>query len=121
MPSKINILDPSLGIQSVIAMPSRGKLPKARDLGTNALHEAGLEELYAPGNARQLIEQLLCPDVGDGSVLSPEAFGSSLEESLSVLSQSGEPAVQEFVQKELLPLLQNGQLLQAYRGLMIGG
>lgn len=121
MPSISNLLDPSLGIQNVMAMPEPGKLPQARELASNALNEAGLQELYAPSNARQLTEQLLCPDVGDGSMLSPEAFTSSLGACLGDLADSTDPAVRDMLDKEIRPLLQNGQLLQAYLGLMIGG
>ena len=48
----IGILDHSQGIQSVMDMPSADRLPQARDTGATPLKEAGLEELYAPNNAR---------------------------------------------------------------------
>ena len=46
MPS-INLLDPSLGIQTIMESPSatRGGIPEARPLASNVLREAGLEEL----------------------------------------------------------------------------
>ena len=121
MPSAINLLDPSLGIQNVMGMPEQTGLPRARELASNALNEAGLDELYAPSNAWQLMEQALCPDVGDGSLLSPEAFSETLHSCVSDLEGSTDPAVRDMLNQELVPLLQNGQLLQAYLGLMIGG
>lgn len=121
MPSSINLLDPSLGIQNVMDVPEHSGLPRARELASNALREAGLDELYAPTNARQLVERALCPDVGDGSMLSPEAFSETLHSCVSELSASTDPAAREMLDQELVPLLQNGQLLQAYLGLMIGG
>ena len=121
MPSSINLLDPSLGIQNVMDMPDPGTLPRARELASNALREAGLDELYAPSNAWQLMEQALCPDVGDGSMLSPEVFSDTLQSCVHDLQGCTDPAVKEMVSRELEPLLQNGQLLQAYLGLMIGG
>ena len=121
MPSVINLLDPSLGIQNVMPMPDPGNLPRARELASNALNEAGLDELYAPNNTRQLVERALCPDVGDGSMLNPEAFSETLYSCAEELQGSSDPAVQEMLSRELVPLLQNGQLLQAYLGLMIGG
>ena len=122
MPAPINnLLDTSLGIQNVMDMPDIANLPRARELASNALSEPGLEELYAPGNARQLVEQALCPDVGDGSMLNPETFSGTLASCLHELEGSADPAVQEMLSQELKPLLQNGQLLQAYLGLMIGG
>lgn len=46
MPS-INLLDPSLGIQTIMESPAatRGGIPEARPLASNVLREAGLEEL----------------------------------------------------------------------------
>ena len=60
MPS-INLLDPSLGIQTIMESPSatRGGIPEARPLASNVLREAGLEELYSPCNAHHLVEQAL--------------------------------------------------------------
>ncbi len=121
MPTPINLLDASLGIQTVMDMPDSGNLPRARELASNALSEPGLEELYAPSNARHLVERALCPDVGDGSMLSPEVFSETLQSCVSSLEDVSDPAVQELLSRELKPLLQNGQLLQAYLGLMIGG
>ncbi len=121
MPLPVNLLDSSLGIQHVMDMPDPDNLPRARELASNALSEPGLEELYAPNNAWQLMERALCPDVGDGSMLSPEAFSESLHECVKDLADNPDPVVREMVSKELEPLLQNGQLLQAYLGLMIGG
>ena len=121
MPLPVNLLDSSLGIQHVMDMPDSPNLPRARELASNALSEPGLEELYAPGNAWQIVEQSLCPDVGDGSMLNPETFSGTLESCLHDLEGSQDPAVQAMLSEELVPLMQNGQLLQAYLGLMIGG
>lgn len=121
MPLPINLLDSSLGIQNVMDMPDLDNLPRARELASNALSEPGMEELYAPNNAWQLMERALCPDVGDGSMLNPEAFSETLQSCVGDLRGNPDPAVQEMVSQELEPLLQNGRLLQAYLGLMIGG
>ena len=120
MPPIVNLLDSSLGIQNIMDMPEAGALPRAREMAANVLNEAGLEELYAPSNARQYVETLLCPEVGDGSILSPEAFSSNIQSCIEALSGSGEQSVKELV-TELKGLLRNGELYQAYVGLMIGG
>ena len=118
--SRINLLDPSLGIQNVMDMPTESALPRARDMGANALSEPGLEELYAPSNAQRYVESLLCPDVGDGSILSPEAFSDNLDSVMRELASSDDAAVKVML-AELKGLSRNGQLYQAYMGLMIGG
>jgi len=122
MPS-INLLDPSLGIQTIMESPAatRGGIPEARPLASNVLREAGLEELYSPCNAHHLVEQALCPDAGDGDILRPEVFSGNLAGCLEALKDSDDPAVRALVDGELAPLLQNKELLNAYMGLMIGG
>ena len=116
----IGILDHSQGIQSVMDMPSLDRLPQARDTGATPLKDAGLDELYAPMNARQLVETLLCPDVGDGSVLSPEAFSEQIQVCLDELASSDDLSVKTML-AEIRGLQRNGELYQAYMGLMIGG
>ena len=112
MPS-INLLDPSLGIQTIMESPAatRGGIPEARPLASNVLREAGLEELYSPSNAHHLVEQ----------ALRPEVFSGNLAGCLEALKDSDDPAVRALADGELAPLLQNKELLNAYMGLMIGG
>ena len=119
----INLLDPSLGIQSVMDSPATrpSGMPAARPLAANVLREAGLEELYSPSNAHHLVEQALCPDAGDGELLRPDVFSANLAGCMDALRDAEDPAVRAFVHDELAPLLQNRELLNAYMGLMIGG
>ncbi len=121
MPEHIDLLSPSFGIQDVIEMSDFGQLPRARELAANALNAAGLEDLYPQGNARQLIEQALCPNVGDGSLLNSQRFQSILDSIIAEADEGDDPALVAMVRQELIPLRQNKELLQAYLGLMIGG
>ena len=66
------------------------------------------------------METLLCPDVGDGSVLSPEAFSEQIQGCLDELASSDDLAVKSML-AEIRGLQRNGELYQAYMGLMIGG
>ncbi|MDY0226422.1 type III secretion protein X [Desulfomicrobium apsheronum] len=118
-----NLLDPSLGIQDIMdpGLSADGQLPQARPLAASVLREAGLEELYSPLNAARLVEQALCPDVGDGELLRPEVFAANLSESFEALKDSQNPEVRDFLNTDLRLLLENRDLLQAYTGLMIGG
>ena len=118
-----NLLDPSLGIQDILdpGLAPDGQLPRARPLAASVLREAGLEELYSPQNAAKLVEQALCPDVGDGELLRPEVFAANLRESFEALKDSQNPEVRDFLNTDLRLLLENRDLLQAYTGLMIGG
>lgn len=119
--SPINLLDPGLGIQNIMAPGTAGHLPDARPLASSAMREAGLDELYNSCKAAQQLEVALCPAVGDGSILQPELFHMELQGALEALRDSDKPAVRAFVRDELAPLLENTELLRAYTGLMVGG
>lgn len=103
------------------ATEAASRLPEARDLGTNLLQESGLENLFRTANSRSALEALLCPDIGDGSLVSPEIFEADLHALLEKLRKSENPKIQALVREEIEPLLQNGLLLTAYRNLMLGG
>ncbi len=117
----VNLLDPKLGIQNVMGPGSGVTMPEARPLASTVLREAGLDELYNRGAAARQLEEALCPPVGDGSLLQPENFLAELRGSLEALRGSREPAVRAFVRDELIPLLENTELLRAYTSLMVGG
>ncbi len=115
------LFNPSVGINELMPMPESGKLPQAKELASNSLQNTGLETLYDAANARSSMEAFLCPNVGDGHLVSPEVFHSELLSLLEKLKESDNPKIQALLQEEIVPLLQNGVLLSAYRGLMLGG
>ena len=122
MPTPVqNLFNPSVGIQSLMPMPDVEGLPEARDLASGALQQSTLQSLYGTKNAQTTVEAYLCPDVGDGTLVSPEVFGHELETLLEKLRGSDNPKVRAMLEDVIVPLLENGQLLSAYRGLMIGG
>lgn len=122
MPTPVqNLFNPSVGIQSLMSMPDVEGLPEARDLASSALQQSSLQSLYGTKNAQTTVESYLCPDVGDGTLVSPEVFGHELEALLEKLRGSDNPKVRAMLEDVIVPLLENGQLFSAYRGLMIGG
>ena len=118
---KINLLDSNLGIQNVMDFEQAGALPKAENLAASVLYEAGLEDLYAPNNYAQLIEESLSPHTGDGHILRSAVFAQNIGQCLEKLAASDNTVVMQAVQQDLRPLQENKDLLQAYCGLMIGG
>ena len=118
---KINLLDSSLGIQNIMDAGGGLSLPKAENLAASVLYEAGLEDLYAPQNYAQIIEEKLSPSTGDGQLLRPAVFTRTLGQCIGKMQESENAFVRQTVQEELLPLQENKALLQAYCGLMIGG
>lgn len=122
MPSPIqSLLNPTIGIQELLAMPETTRLPQPKDLPTSVLQKTGLEQLYDTNNTRSACEVLLCPDIGDGHVVSPEIFQAQLSSLMAKLKQSDNPKLRVLLEEEIVPLMQNGMLLAAYRGLMLGG
>ncbi|MCR5814063.1 MAG: type III secretion protein [Desulfovibrio sp.] len=121
MPDPLHLLDGHVGIENILIPQDTPRMPEARPLPATALREAGLEELFGTVNSDKLLEQALCPSVGDGSVLQPQEFSHCLKSSLEALKDSQQIAVRSFVSAELAPLLENETLLQAYSGLLVGG
>lgn len=122
MPAPVqNLLNPSIGINELLSMPEVASLPQAKDLSNLSTKESGLEGLYGLGNSRTAFEAYLCPDVGDGRVVSPEVFASQLASLIEKLKGSENPKVRALLENEIIPLVQNGALLNAYCGLMLGG
>ncbi|MBQ7457147.1 MAG: type III secretion protein [Desulfovibrio sp.] len=117
----IHLLDPNLGISSVQDAQEMPHMPEAQLLPSTNLREAGLEELYSAKTTDKMLEQALCPSVGDGTILQPAVFSTALRESLDVLKNVNHTDVKSFVSGELSPLIENESLLQAYSGLLIGG
>jgi type III secretion protein X len=122
MSRSIGIFDTSIGIQSVLLDETgNANMPSARPLAATVMAEAGLEELYLPNNAGRMVEAALCPEVGDGKILRPDVFAANLQDSLAALQDSRNADVRAFVRKDLVPMLGDTSLLQAYVGLMVGG
>lgn len=116
-----NLLNSTIGIQDLLAMPDTPNLPRAKEIASSVLQQTGLENLYNTGNARTAAEALLCPDIGDGRVVTPEIFNAQLVRLYEKLKQSKNPKMQALLDNEIRPLIENGMLLSAYRGLMLGG
>lgn len=122
MPTRIDsLLTPSLGIADLLPMRDTVSLPEIKDLATNSLQSSSLEQLYRSVNARSAEEALLCPELGDGAVVTPEIFDEDLRALVKKLEKSRNPKVRALLRDEILPLMENNMLLSAYRNLMLGG
>ena len=124
MPS-INLLDPSLGIQTIMESPAatRGGIPEARPLASNVLREAGLEELYSRraaatlaaietdrGNAEKALQ--LLHRVMDGQTLSTRHAALHLLRARALWQQGRKDEARAAV-NEYLYLAGNGPSAQA--------
>lgn len=116
-----SFMNPSIGISELMQMRQTERLPQIRELSPGDLRSTGLDILYGQVNIKTAVESLLCPSVGDGSLVSPEVFSRELEAIVEKLKKSPNVKIRTMLEREILPLLENGMLLSAYRGLMIGG
>lgn len=120
--SSINsILNSNAGIQDILDMQGNDALPEARQIAASVLRDASFEDVYTAKNYTALVENLLCPEVGDGEILRPDIFAYTLETCAETLKSSTDKDVQAFLQNDLYPLMENKDLLRVYTGLMIGG
>ena len=102
-------------------MADAESLPEAREVGSSAVGQSTLASLYAPTNARSRIEAFLAPNVGDGTLVSPEVFAGRLKSAYTKLRKSRSAKNKALAENELQTLLENDLLVAAYRGLMLGG
>lgn len=130
MPTPIQtLLNPSIGIADMMPMPSDERLPQLRELATSVLQETGLESLYGAVNARTVVQGLLCPNVGDGTLVNPDVFSAQMKGIRERLREreknkgkgKDDPRVTDLLENEIEPLMQNEALFTAYSNLMVGG
>ncbi len=118
---KINLLDTNLGIQDILTPQNAESMPLARPLPQTSLREAGIDELFNTVTTDKIIERNLTPPTGDGTILTPAIFSDALTNTLELLKDSKNPDIKSFVHGELMPLMDNKDLMHAYIGLLIGG
>lgn len=118
---KINVLDLNLGIQKFLEPTQETSLPQPRTLVSSAIKDDGLEELYAPKNYKQLIEEVLFPQISDSEILRPEIFSQNLLSCIEKMKYVDNDIIKQVVNEDLQILLENQELLRVYCGLMIEG
>ncbi len=119
--SRIDLFDTDLGIQHYISSEDQARLPSAKPLATATIREASLDSIYSPVNVRNMVEYAVCPDAGDGEAVRADVFSRSLDSCATLLKNSRDSDVQDFLKRDLFPLLENDELLRTYYNLMLGG
>ncbi len=119
--SNINLFDSRVGIQNILNESQLDNLPQAKQIAATVVGAAGLGDVYTPKDLRKLVENVVCPNVGDGEILKPYNFSRVLTACANELKNSSDPQVQTFLKDVLYPLIENEELLHTYSGLMIGG
>jgi hypothetical protein len=117
-----NIMDPALGVQSVLEPSVRdAHLPQARALTTDIAMETGLADLYRMSSLHSHVLSGLQPRVSDEALLRPDVLRKNLRESFARLTDNRDPHVRRFVRDDLKPLLENEQLLNDYVNMLVSG
>ncbi len=123
----IDILNSSIGIGQVLPQAGSEHLPdierfssvgSAADLSAVAAYKAAMGK---NGFARTALSAFI-PQVSSDELLKPAVFNrhlQSAEEKLAAFSQ--DRSVRAFVHKDLQPLRENRELLQAFLGMMVEG
>ncbi len=118
---EINLFDPKLGIQSIIDSHESERLPVAKPMATAEMYNTPIDSAYNLANIRNLVENAICPQAGDGEILRPDIFSNSLKNCSTILAKSDNDQVHDFLRRDLYPLLENEDLLRTYCNLMLGG
>ncbi len=119
--SNINLFDSTLGIQNILNETNYDNLPQAKQIAASIIREAGMENIYEAKDFKKLVENLVCPSVGDGEILKPYNFSRALTSLADGLKNTSNYNVQDFLKNDLFPLLENEDLLRTYCGLMVSG
>lgn len=121
--TRTSILDSQLGIATIRrADPlTQEPMPRSRTLAMNTLTTTSMEATYTPTNIQTVLEAAICPETGDGEMLVPTVFSTNLHNCKKNLEESEQIEIQNFLKKDLQPLLENESLLRMYVALMIEG
>jgi hypothetical protein len=116
------LMNPSLGIQEVLAPDAREvHLPRARPLATDAASGNRLADLYRADSLHTRMLALLQPVIGDEALLRPDVLKKNLLAGRDRLARHRDPRVRRFLREDLTPLLENGYLLQEYVNMLVAG
>lgn len=120
---RATLLDAQIGIATILDPAPIGEqtMPQSRSIAVNTLTTTSMEATYAPQNIETTLEAAICPETGDGELLIPSIFSSNLHQCKKNLLQSNQIEIQNFLQNDLNPLLENEKLLRMYVSLMIEG
>ncbi len=118
------ILSSGLGVQGTL--PDAGvrqeHLPEAaRFVAGSVEQKAGLDSLYGANQQQRMLQQALSPRIDNPQQLAPAVLSRNLATMTRKLSRIKDRDIRSFVRKDLEPLEQNRELLNAYLGMMVTG
>lgn len=123
-----DILNPHLGISSVLPALRQEHLPEVDDFNTVVGNVSSLATVanFKAALSRDSFEKGIAnsfiPVVGADELLQPAKLNANLQSVFTKLSAMHDDAdIRRFVREDLTPLMENKELLQAYTNLMVGG
>lgn len=122
----INILSAHEGISQVLSPQTNEHLPDLEGFtsiaGSHTLHEVENYKAQLASDAMRLsLSQNFAPHLSFNEQLQDSNLSRSLYESAVVLEKVRSPEIRDFVNQDLVPLVENKQLLQAFQSMMVQG
>ncbi len=118
---KTQLFSTSFGIQGFVKPQTNSNIPTAKPLASTGSNEIATVEHFNNLDLKTISEKFLSPEIGDGECLRPDVFNKTLLNFANKFENSQDAEVKAFVDEIVKPVLENKELLQAYRNLMIGG
>lgn len=119
--ARIDLLNPNVGLGSVMPSPETTHLPEIRQIGSQKPAEVKLDELYTKNAPKAAIIKTFEPAISTDEILQPAVFNRNLNSAIETLSVVKDADVRTFVQEDLYPLAENRDLLRSYLNMMVGG
>jgi hypothetical protein len=117
-----DLLNPRLGLSGLLdPLFGASHLPDARPLAANAAFETGLAQHFNFDGSERILEAALAPKLRDDELLRPDVFRRNLRRAFAKLKNSRDPNARGFLREDFTAMMEDGELLDVYAGLLLDG
>ena len=121
MSSSVNLLNPNIGLGSVLPSPTADHLPKIEQIVVQKESEVKLNELYQGNFFASTALKGLEPKLESNEILQPTNLNRALNGAFETMKGVKDADVRRFIREDLGPLMENKELLNVYLGMMVEG
>ncbi|WP_019002210.1 hypothetical protein [Succinimonas amylolytica] len=114
-----DIFKTGLGLDSPLAPQFDTHLPEARDLVHNLKPDVGLADLYTGNSFHDRIAQAFEFTLKNVDLLQPNKIERELENIMQKLGEIRDNNIEDFLNADVKPLLNNADLLRVYTSMML--
>ncbi len=108
-----------LGLDTPLPPTSTEKLPEAKNLVNTVSDDIKVDELYSKNSFQEKISQPFDFIPKNKTLLQPYQLQNNLEKLGGKLQNINDSTVSEFLNKDVVPLLNNNDLLRTYCSLLL--